>query len=433
VYFLALATDYDGTLASHGLVSPDAIRALEQFKETGRRLILVTGRELEHVREPFPRLAIFDRVVAENGAVIYDPLEKKEIVVGAAPPAAFVKRLRELNVAPLSVGRSIVATWEPHQAVVLEAIRELGLELQIIFNKGAVMVLPPGINKAAGLQAALKDLGLSHHNVVGVGDAENDQAFLQACGCAAAVANALPAVKKTANLRLTRDDGDGVIELIERICGEDAGLAPAEAHGILLGMDGSEGVDLIPFGGNTLFAGKSGVGKSTLAIALTERMVEKQFQFCVFDPEGDYDDLENAVPVGDVKAPPVLEEALKLMESGTNVVINTQGLNVGERPGFFADMLPRVSALRAKTGRPHWLIIDEAHHLLPTKRSDAGQTLNEDVPAAILITVHPESISPKVLKSVDTIVALGGEAAILKFCEAVGEESPAVPTFTCRG
>jgi hypothetical protein len=46
-----------------------------------------------------------------------------------------------------------VATWEPHQATVLEAIRELGLEHHIIFNKGAVMVLPPGINKAAGLEA----------------------------------------------------------------------------------------------------------------------------------------------------------------------------------------------------------------------------------------------------------------------------------------
>jgi hydroxymethylpyrimidine pyrophosphatase-like HAD family hydrolase len=96
VYFLALATDYDGTLASDGLVSPEAIKALEQFKETGRRLILVTGRELEHVREAFPRLDIFDRVVAENGAVIYDPVAKNEIVIGAAPPAAFVKRLREL-------------------------------------------------------------------------------------------------------------------------------------------------------------------------------------------------------------------------------------------------------------------------------------------------------------------------------------------------
>jgi hydroxymethylpyrimidine pyrophosphatase-like HAD family hydrolase len=423
VYFLALATDYDGTLASDGHVTPEAIEALERFKDTGRRLILVTGRELRHLKEAFPRLKIFDRVVAENGAVVYDPANEKEIVIGAGPPPAFVERLRQLNVTPLSVGRSIVATWEPHQATVLEAIREFGLEHHIIFNKGAVMVLPPGINKAAGLQAALKDLGLSYHNVVGVGDAENDQAFLHHCGCAAAVANALPAIQKAAHVHLTRDHG-GVIELIERICQEDAGLAPADAHGILFGMNGSEPVTLKPFEGNVLIAGKSGIGKSTLAIALTEQMAAKQFQFCVFDPEGDYDDLENAVSVGDVKTPPVVDEVLKLMRAGTNVVINTQSLNVGERPAFFADMLPRVSALRTSTGRPHWLVIDEAHHLLPATRGDAGQALNEDVPAVILVTVHPESISPEVLKSVNTIVALGRGDVIEKFCEAVGDETP---------
>jgi hypothetical protein len=181
---------------------------------------------------------------------------------------------------------------------------------------------------------------------------------------------------------------------------------------------------LKPFEGNILIAGKSGIGKSTLAIALTEHMVAERFQFCVFDPEGDYDDLENAVSVGDVKVPPVVDEALKLMKAGTNIVINTQSLSVGERPGFFADILPRVSALRTKTRRPHWLVIDEAHHLLPSTRGDARQTLNEEVPAVILITVHPESISPEVLKSVNTIIALGQGDAIAKFCQAVGDQPP---------
>jgi hypothetical protein len=187
-------------------------------------------------------------------------------------------------------------------------------------------------------------------------------------------------------------------------------------------------VHLTPFGGNTLIAGKSVIGKSTLAIALIERMVERHFQFCVFDPEGDYDDLEDAVPVGDVNVPPVADEVLKLMQAGTNVVVNTQSLNIGERPEFFADLLPRVSALRRRTGRPHWLVIDEAHHLLPAKRGDAGHTLNDDTPSVILITVHPESISSEVLRSVDTVVALGTGEVISKFCKAVGENSPSTET-----
>ena len=237
MYFLALAADYDGTLAHHGVVNDATVDALKRLKETGRRLILVTGRELPDVKRAFPHLKLFDRVVAENGALLYDPATKKERVLADAPPAVLVERLMEHKVSPLSVGRSIVATWEPNETKVLEVIRDLGLELQIIFNKGAVMVLPAGMNKAAGLAAALREIELSHHNVVAVGDAENDHAFLRACGCAAAVANALPMVKEGADIRLAGDHGSGVIELIERICRDDARIVPPERHGILLGTD----------------------------------------------------------------------------------------------------------------------------------------------------------------------------------------------------
>ena len=44
------------------------------------------------------------------------------------------------------------------------------------------MVLPSGVNKATGLKKALKQMNLDAKNVVAVGDAENDLAFLAACG-----------------------------------------------------------------------------------------------------------------------------------------------------------------------------------------------------------------------------------------------------------
>jgi HAD superfamily hydrolase (TIGR01484 family) len=309
-----LATDYDGTLAHHGLVDADTLTALKRFKDTGRRLILVTGRDLPDLKHVFPELQLFDRVVAENGALIYDPTQEQERELGPAPPARLVERLRERGVEPLTVGRSIVATWEPNEKAVLEVIQELGLELQIIFNKGAVMVLPSGTNKATGLAAALHDLELSFHNVVGVGDAENDHAFLRACGCAAAVANALPAVKEPADIVLKNDHGAGVVDLIDRICQEDALVIPLSRQGILIGTDRNKSeVFIHPHHGNVLISGTSGVGKSTIATALTERMAEKQFEFCVFDPEGDYDELEDAVVIGDVKVPPKPDEAIKLL------------------------------------------------------------------------------------------------------------------------
>jgi len=429
LYFLALATDYDGTLAQHGVVDAATVEALERFKATGRRLILVSGRELPHLKEPFPQIKMFDRVVAENGAVIYNPATEEERLIAPGPNTMLVDRLRDLNVAPLSVGRSIVATWEPNETTVLQVVKELGLELQIIFNKGAVMVLPPGVNKATGLSAALGEIELSAHNVVGVGDAENDHAFLHGCGCAAAVANALPMVKEAADVKLMGDHGAGVTELMERICRDDALIARPERHGILLGTDNGQKVLLEPYRGNVLIAGKSGIGKSTLATALSERMAERDFEFCVFDPEGDYDELENAVSIGDSETTPTEGEALKLLrQTRTNVVINTQSLGVAERPVFFTKLMPQLSLLRARTGSPHWLVIDESHHLLPATREDVPQILAGDGPAIIFITVHPAAVSPAVLKSVEVMVALGDGAAevIAEFCRIIGMGAPEI-------
>jgi HAD superfamily hydrolase (TIGR01484 family) len=428
MYFLAVATDYDGTIAHHGSVKAETVAALKRCKESGRRLILVTGRELPDLKRAFSEIKLFDRVVAENGALIYDPSTEEERVIAAAPPAIFVERLKERKVQPISVGRSIVATWEPHETTVLEVIRDLGLELQIIFNKGAVMISPPGMNKAAGLQAALRELEISPHNVVGVGDAENDHSFMHACGCAAAVANALPMVKEAADIRLAGDHGDGVIELVERLSREDARIVPPERHGVRLGIDrAGEAVYIEPHRGGILIAGSSGIGKSTLATALTERMAERRFEFCVFDPEGDYDELENAVSVGDNKAPPNVDEGLKLLRKAQgNVVINTQSLAVADRPAFFAKLLPRIAELRGRTGRPHWLLVDEAHHLLPASREDIAQMLPEDLPSVIFITVHPDAVSVEVLRTVEVVIALGDKASdvVAQFCELIGVEAP---------
>jgi HAD superfamily hydrolase (TIGR01484 family) len=75
---MALATDFDGTLAHDGTVNALTIAAMQDFKATGRRLILVTGRELPDLKDTFPKLRLFDRVVAENGALVYDPATENE-------------------------------------------------------------------------------------------------------------------------------------------------------------------------------------------------------------------------------------------------------------------------------------------------------------------------------------------------------------------
>jgi hydroxymethylpyrimidine pyrophosphatase-like HAD family hydrolase len=218
--YLALATDYDGTLAHQGQVEAPTLAALQRLRKSGRRLIMATGRRLEDLQKTFSRLELFDIVVAENGGLLYWPKSCEEKVLGPAAPRAFLEMLQARGV-PFSRGRVIVATWEEYRNAVLNVIDALGLDLQIILNKGAVMVLPPHIDKAAGLVAALDELKLSPHNTVAVGDAENDLPFLAACGCAVAVANALPALKDRAHFVTRADHGAGVTELIDRLIADD--------------------------------------------------------------------------------------------------------------------------------------------------------------------------------------------------------------------
>src|SRR5207253_2399421 len=256
--------------------------------------------------------------------------------LASAPPQAFVAALRVRGVTPLSVGRAIVATWRPHETVILKTIGDMGLGLTVTFNKDAVMVLPAGITKGTGLAAALAELGLSPHNVAAIGDAENDFPLLSLCECAAAVANALPAVKRHADIVTRADHGAGVRELIDELLAND-----------LRDRD--------------------------------ERL------------------LRHHLPLGD-------------------------------RPPFFASLLPRVLELRARTGRPHWLLIDEAHHLLPATWIPGTLSLPQDLDRLVLITVHPTHVSPAILPTVNAMIVVGDgpEKTFQDFFEASKKTLPAL-------
>jgi hydroxymethylpyrimidine pyrophosphatase-like HAD family hydrolase len=413
--YLALACDYDGTIATRGLVDENTMSALRRFRASGRRLILVTGRELDDLIRVCPDLTIFDRVVAENGAVLHDPYTRETRNLAPPPPEALVRELTRRGVEPLSVGRVIVATWEPQETAVLQAIHELQLELQVIFNKGAVMVLPSGINKATGLRAQLEEMGLSTHNVVGVGDAENDHAFLSTCECAVAVANALPVLKERVDLVTSGDHGRGVSELIDRMLTTDlAELEPVLVrHHFTLGQDEKgDDVRLAPYGEAALIAGPSGSGKSTITTSIIESLCEADYQFCIIDPEGDYQELESAVSLRGSDGRALTEEAMQVLALPTgNLVLNLVDLGLQERPVFFQRILPQLLEHRARTGRPHWVVIDEAHHLLPLDWQPVTQILPESLGSILMITVHPEHMAPAARELMECVIALGNDVS----------------------
>ncbi|MCU1241685.1 MAG: yhaX [Candidatus Acidoferrum typicum] len=426
--YFCLVCDYDGTIAHDGRCAPSTIDALKRVRASGRKLILATGRQLSELQEVFPEHSIFERIVAENGAILYRP-ESKDCKALADPPAPeFVDELRRRGVKPLSIGKCIVATWHPHESTVLEVIRDLGLELQVIFNKDAVMVLPSGINKATGLKVALKELHLSPHNAVGVGDAENDHVFLSMCECSVAVANALPALKERADLVTAGSHGAGVEELIEKLLSEDlASLAPRlKRRRIFLGRT-EQGGDfaLDPYDSRLAIAGPSGSGKSTTVAAIVERLVEKKYQVCIFDPEGDYDEFERFVTLGGPQQVPGISEVLEVLNAMEySVSVNLLGVPLADRPSVFMSFLSRIQELRAKTGRPHWIIIDEAHHLLPATLDSAGLTIPKELASFALVTVHLDQVARAILSSTNGLIAVGPNPAsvIQQFSAGAGKD-----------
>jgi hypothetical protein len=168
----------------------------------------------------------------------------------------------------------------------------MGSELQLIFNREAVMVLPPGVNKASGMQYALRKLGFSVHETVEIGDAENDHSFLERCECAVAVANAVPS-----------------------------------------------------------------------------------------------------------------------------------GIPLADRPEYFGRLFPSLQAMRTRAGRPHWIVLDEAHHMLPVDWGHVGRALPHRLGETVLVTVHPEHVAPLTLSLIDVVIAVGPspDRTLNSFAAATGQ------------
>ncbi len=223
--YSVLASDYDGTLALDGTVAEATIDALRRFKEAKGIFLLVTGRDMDDLRSVFPELGICDLIVAENGALIYEPATGKECLLGPEPPPQFIAALKARGVEPILPGRVIVSTRQPHENTVLAVSEALGLPYHVIFNKGAVMILPLGINKGTGVDAALARLGVAPENVVAVGDAENDHSLLAGVGLGVAVSNALESLCEEADFVLDSPATAGVAELIEMLLAGDPRLA----------------------------------------------------------------------------------------------------------------------------------------------------------------------------------------------------------------
>jgi hypothetical protein len=214
-------------LATNGRVEGLVLEALIRLRESGRKIVLITGRELDELLSIFPEIELFDLVVAENGALLYQPESKLLTTLCPPPDPTFVQEM-ERRQAPIWVGRCIVGTVRPHNKLAAALIHRLNLPLQVVFNKESVMVMPQGLDKGTGLLAGLSALGVEPMQTVGIGDGENDLPFLMQCGFSLAVANAIPGLKKQVSAVSSRNNGRGVRALVEQLIAKDG--FPRAAH-----------------------------------------------------------------------------------------------------------------------------------------------------------------------------------------------------------
>jgi hydroxymethylpyrimidine pyrophosphatase-like HAD family hydrolase len=435
-----LATDYDGTIAEHDRLHETTIAALERVRASGRRVVLVTGRMLPDLRAVCPDAdRLFDAIVAENGALLYFP-ERREIrPLGDPPEPAFVQALRRRDV-PFDIGHAILATQAAYAPAALEAIRETGVERALVFNKGALMLLPGGVTKATGLEAALEALQLSAHNTAGIGDAENDHAFLALCECAVAVADAVPALRDRADYVTRAPAARGAVEFIEEHLLEDlVSLVPRLVrHSLALGQLGDGRPLTIPAHGTRLLvAGPSGSGKTSLTGVLVERIVESGRSLLLLDPEGDYQtlvELEGLVVLGGKaeQALPTPDEIGQLLrQPRTSLVLDMSALTLEEKVAYGTKVLGTVAAVRSASGLPHWLVIDEAHHVLPPEGSPASELLAPGAEALCLITLSARELAPAVRALPNTVASteLAALESAVRTVQAAGGTNGPLPAL----
>lgn len=430
MHLKVLACDLDGTLAENGEVANETWTALHRAKADGLTLILVTGRILNTFSAEGPYAELCDAIVAENGAIVYFPRHDRVESPFGHVSATVINHLARLAV-PLERGTAIVSTHVPHDEAVLQVLREMGGGATVEYNRGAVMVLPPGATKGTGLRYALHELGYSARNVVACGDAENDRSLFEVVELAAAVANAVPDIQDLADVVLPYENGAGVRWLLNELL---AGRFPPQRrlnpeHRLLLGhrIDGTP-VHLDPFAlidGNLGIFGASGSGKSWLAGLLAEELLKKGYQTCIIDPEGDYRGLRafpHSLILGGEQThlPPVVDVVTLCEYSDVNLVLDLSLFSVDKRHAYVLDLLRALQSLRRQRGRPQWLLIDEIQSFCLAEATELTALIVEmmQVGGITLVSYRPSQVALPLLEALDhwllTRLSLPEEIAVLK-------------------
>jgi hydroxymethylpyrimidine pyrophosphatase-like HAD family hydrolase/CheY-like chemotaxis protein len=424
-----LATDLDGTLAQDGVVSPQTWDLLHHAKTFGFTLILATGRVIDNFINEGPFAELFEAIVAEDGAVVFFPRRNLVKLPFGRLSSLVVQRLEEMNI-PMERGMSIVATRRPYDEAILKVLQEVNVGVTIEYNYGAVMLLPPGATKGTGLAYALQELGYSPRNLIACGDAENDCSMLEFAELAVAVPHAIPRLRAMADAVIAEDPeepGTGINILFRQLLtrrGPEHRQRPERRLVLGYTKDGAPiYLDPLTLVDSRLgIFGSSNSGKSWLAGLVTEELFRLGYQVCIIDPEGDYRaiaSMTHSLHLGISDSPlPSIADLINLIEwHAVSLVLDLSTRTPEERVAYVLEFMRALRGLRARRGRPHWFLIDEAQSFCPREGSELTNLLLDGMHEGLgvgLVSYRPSQLSPMLLEKLDhcLLTRLGNQEEI---------------------
>ncbi len=402
-----LALDFDGTIAVNDTIDVDVAAAIQEARNAGLVVVLVTGRSLRSLDALFSGPPPFDAVVAENGAVLRLPNLPSPVMLSLEPDPRFLAELRSRGILHQH-GQCVVDAAADVAPQVVDIIRSLGLPLAITFNLSRLMVLPHGVSKASGLQDALWRLRASVHNTIAAGNAENDHELLEACELGAAVAWGSETLRRSADEIVPGDDPRAVARYIRDIL--SLARIPPQRMGrrrIRFGtLRTGQPLDFAIRGRNILVGGDPKSGKSWMAGLLCEQLILQRYSLCILDPEGDYVCLEALPGVIvrslDSKDASFLGLEREMAHPDLSLVMDMSATPQEDKPWLVRRLLEAVNRVRHTTGLPHRVVVDEAHYFL--HRLDDPQLFDHELGGYLLVTYRISDLSSDILGASEAVI-----------------------------
>ncbi len=293
---------------------------------------------------------------------------------------------------------------------VREALGAAGVSRDLVYNRTSLMLLPAGLSKGEGVERVLRVTGLSFHDVLGLGDAENDLDLFRACGWAGCPGDAVESIRARADWVFPGEDGQAIAAAISGPLLENrlpVRRSPRHRIGIGWVVETSEPVAIPARGVNVLISGDPLFGKSWLTGALIERLVEARYAVCVLDAEGDYRALAHlpGVSWAEIKDAAAMARALSRFEQepAACTVADLSSLPRDRKVEIVSAALTAIRDLRRRRGVPHWVVLDEAQDPLRPEGIPDEAVGTEDK-GFCFATYRPSWLRDAVARAVDVFV-----------------------------